>query len=96
MDGQTLDDSWLMIKEDEEPSMTCISVDCTHVHRQTQRSQLPGLRLSVRCSQDTEKGAEAQAYLEAHPLTQEQPHMQHWNGGIGSQQMRYKLCHDPI
>ncbi|KAK9848481.1 hypothetical protein WJX84_012363 [Apatococcus fuscideae] len=40
-------------------------------------------------SKDAHESKEAQAYWEAHPLSEAEPHMQSWNGGIGAQQMRW-------
>ncbi|KAK9838820.1 hypothetical protein WJX74_003943 [Apatococcus lobatus] len=38
---------------------------------------------------DSKLGEEAAAYQEAHPLSEQEPHMHGWNGGIGSDQMRW-------
>ncbi|KAK9838821.1 hypothetical protein WJX74_003943 [Apatococcus lobatus] len=46
-------------------------------------------RLAAIPSQDSKLGEEAAAYQEAHPLSEQEPHMHGWNGGIGSDQMRW-------
>ncbi len=37
---------------------------------------------------DSALGREAAEYLVAHPLSDEEPHMHCWNGGIGRAQLR--------
>lgn len=41
------------------------------------------------CIQDSELGQEASAYIQQHPLSEQEPHMVSWNGGIGKRQFAW-------
>ena len=54
-----------------------------------QQHLLTCITLFKNAPQDSELGQEAVTYKQQHPLTEEEPHMTDWNGGIGKQQLAW-------